>query len=130
MVGDVKNPGEWLEIKVALSKGESKPQIIAIQKKDISIFNTLVVGIVIAVMAEDQNEVFYRCIPECEIPIEFRPFASIVMGNKLSEKREFISKENGSAKSIVPSVFKACEIIVAGKCAGKLKLSKKLSVKE
>lgn len=130
MVGVIKKPSERLEIEIALLKGESKSQIISIQEKNISIENTLVVRIMIAVVAEDQNQVFKGIIPESKIPIEFRPFASIVVGHKLSEKRDVFSKENGSVKSIVPPIFRTCEIIVAGKGSGKLKLPKKLSMKE
>ena len=63
------------------------------------------------------------------MPVKFRPFAPVIVGNKLSEKREVFCEENGVSDTIIPPIFRSCEIIVAGKVAGKLEVSKKFAMK-
>lgn len=64
------------------------------------------------------------------MPVEFSPPSVIIMSDKLTEETRVSREKNAVLKSIIPSVFRATEVIIAWEGTWELKLYKVLSMDE
>lgn len=83
----------------------------------------------IAVMTENQDQIFEGIEPEGKMPVKFCSLTPVIMGDKLSKKRYVFYEEDDVSKTIIPSIIRSFKIVVTGKVAGKLEVSKKLAMK-
>jgi len=80
-------------------------------------------------MTENQDKIFEGVEPEGKMPVKFCSLAPVIMGYKLSEQRNVFCEEDDVSETVIPSIFRPCEIVVAGKVARKLEVSKEFSMK-
>lgn len=57
------------------------------------------------------------------MPVKLSPAAIVVMSHKLGKKDCVFSYKDDISKPIIPPVFRSAEIVIAGKRAGKLKVT-------
>ena len=128
LVGMMEKPGKGFQIKISSFEGDTESNIISVEKIGFSIQNALVVGIMIAVMSDDEDKIFQEFLAEGKMPIELCSPLSVIMGHQLSVQNRIRCEENDVFKSEVPSVLWSAEIIVAGESAWILKMPEDLSV--
>lgn len=82
----------------------------------------------IAVMTDDDHQVFQKIMPQREVPVEFGSPLAVVMGYELSEKSCVFREMNDILEAEIPPVFRAGIVVVTGKGAGRLEMSEKFAV--
>jgi hypothetical protein len=121
-------PEKRLDIKISFFAGEPETYIIAVNIKAALIDDAFVIWVVVTIVTYNQDKIFGQGLSEREMPVKFGAAMIIVMSYQLGkEDRVFGNKDNVS-KPIIPSICQATEIIITGKCAGKLQLAEKLSM--
>jgi hypothetical protein len=87
------------------------------------------VGVMVAVVADDQDQILAKQVSEGEVPVEFSPVNRVVMSDELAEKVCLFSEKDDISESIAPSVFIAAEVVITGKSAWELTLTEELPMK-
>jgi hypothetical protein len=126
LIGVVEKPCEGFDIEWPLSEGKPESKIVSVEKIGASVTCALIIGIVVAVMPQDESQIFYWVILEGEMPIKLCPFVSVIVCDKLGEKRGVFGNKNKVAKSKIPPVLFSRKIVIAREGAGMLEMSEKL----
>lgn len=120
LIGMVKKPCEWLDINILENKGQTQSPVIAVEEKRLISSNALIIGIMVAVMAQNEDKVLESEMPQGEMPVEPSPLMTIIMGDELGHERSVPGEINDVLKPEIPSVFGPEKVVVAGK-SGRVK---------
>jgi hypothetical protein len=104
VVGVEEYPGEGFDIKITDLKREPESGIVTVEIVGKAFESALVVGVMIRVMAQNEDEIFERIEPQGEVPVEFCPLAAIIVGNQLGEKGNIFGEEDTILKAKCPSI--------------------------
>jgi len=130
MVCVVEKPCERFNIKSLCLERNAESDVIAVKIKRFLVKMALEVRVMVAVVAYYKYKVFERRMPERKMPVEFSPPSAIIMSDKLAEETRVSCEKNAVLKSIVPSVFRAAEVVIAWEGTWGLELYKVLSMDE
>jgi hypothetical protein len=125
----MENPDEGLEMIGASGKRQSHSDIVAIRVKGPVAKIAHVVGVVVGVVANDQEEMPAEILGQGKMPVELRPLSAAIVSDKLGMKKGCPGQKESIVKPEIPAVDRAAEVVVTREIGGMLNLREKLAVK-
>lgn len=107
LVGVVEKPGERLEKDEVRSKNKPKAYIVTVEVIRSAVKETLMVGVVIAVMTDEEEKMPPYFLAERKVPVKLRSVMAVVMGYQLGQKAGGGREVKEILETEVPAVLAA-----------------------
>lgn len=115
LIGMMKKPGERFKIKQTRLQRKPEADIIAVEIIGASVEGALIIRIMIAVVADDQNKILEGAVAQRKMPVEFSSAAAVIVGDQLGEQAGVGAEQQIVMESQIDTVFRAAEVVIAGK---------------